>query len=253
MSLDNGSFLYEPYPIGLVRPVLPADVYAEMVRNWPPSSLFVYKPKLGHKYSLSEVNNSDGYHHYIRSTPIWSEFYRYVKSAAFVQQVLALLRDRQIDLGVQDRRVSTIHRLSGWRDKCHAGVAKLSRLRGTPSLSARVEFSMLPADGGHIKPHTDAPQKLITLVFAILGEGEWNGSWGGGTAMLKTRDPGRSYNFMNHQLDFEETEPLHVFPFEPNQCLIFVKTFNSLHAVYPMTAHHSGVMRKTLTVNIESW
>ena len=28
---------------------------------------------------------------------------------------------------------------------------------------------MLPANGGNIKPHTDAPQKLITLVFSIVG------------------------------------------------------------------------------------
>ena len=38
----------------------------------------------------------------------------------------------------------------------------------------------------------------------------------------------------------------------PNQCVIFVKTFNSWHAVYPMTGHGSQALRKTLTINIET-
>src|SRR5256885_897092 len=58
----------------------------------------------------------------------------------------------------------------------------------TPVLSARFEFSMLPANGGFIRPHTDSPHKIITLVVAMLNEGEWNPEFGGGTEVLRPRD-----------------------------------------------------------------
>ena len=48
----------------------------------------------------------------------------------------------------------------------------------------------------------------------------------------------------------DEVEKLRTFAFLPNQCVIFVKTFNSLHGVPPMTGP-PGVMRRTLTINIE--
>jgi hypothetical protein len=49
---------------------------------------------------------------------------------------------------------------------------------------------------------------------------------------------------------FEDAEPLHTFDFRPNQCVIFIKTFNSLHCVRPMAGAGSQ-MRRTLTINIE--
>jgi hypothetical protein len=51
---------------------------------------------------------------------------------------------------------------------------------------------------------------------------------------------------------FEEVEVLHTFEFLPNQCVLFVKTFNSLHSVRPMAVPGPRRMRRTLTVNIEA-
>ncbi len=112
---------------------------------------------------------------------------------------------------------------------------------------------MMPARGGFIKPHTDAPQKLITLVVSMIDQDEWNPDWGGGTAMLRTKDITRSFNHVNAQFDFADVEPLETFPFVANQCIVFVKTFNSFHAVYPTQGPEGGPMRRTLTINIESW
>jgi len=36
----------------------------------------------------------------------------------------------------------------------------------------------------------------------------------------------------------------------PNQCVLFVKTFNSLHSVRPMTAPARETARRTLTINL---
>ncbi|MFO1072602.1 MAG: hypothetical protein U1E17_07945 [Geminicoccaceae bacterium] len=36
-------------------------------------------------------------------------------------------------------------------------------------------------------------------------------------------------------------EPLETYAFEPNQCVLFVKTFNSWHCVRPMTGQASAL------------
>ena len=42
------------------------------------------------------------------------------------------------------------------------------------------------------------------------------------------------------------------YPFLANQAVVFTKTFNSWHAVRPMTGADSQAMRRSLTINIEA-
>ena len=111
---------------------------------------------------------------------------------------------------------------------------------------------MLPADGGHLLPHTDAPSKIVTLVISMMKEGEWNPAFGGGTDVIQVKDPARSFNWLNTQGRFEDMKVLDTFEFTPNQAVVFVKTFNSWHSVRPMQGNGSTAMRKTLTINIET-
>jgi hypothetical protein len=253
LSLDAMQFVYEPFPVGYGVGVFAPDLYRELRANWPGRDLFEFKAELGKKYSLSEVNNPGAYHRFIESSPPWRGFYEWTKSGSFITNVLQLLSSQSIDLGLQSVPINTVHHLSPWSQQLGLRVRKrLRSLTGHAGvLSTRFEFSMLPADGGCIKPHTDAPAKLITLVLSMVDDGVWNTSWGGGTAILRPKDATRNFNFMNRQMDFAECEVLRVFPFQPNQCVLFIKTFNSHHAVYPMTGHGSEAMRPTLTINIE--
>jgi hypothetical protein len=57
---------------------------------------------------------------------------------------------------------------------------------------------------------------------------------------------------VNSYLDFDDVTELKTFPFEPNQCLVFIKTNNSWHSVFPMTGNDRKILRKTVTINIES-
>jgi len=248
LNLEWADFRYEPYPIGIARPVFSADLYQELLESWPESGLFAFMPKLGKKYSLSEVNNAGEYHKFLERSPIWKEIYLQVKSQEFTRHVLGVLRGGGVDLGVPDD--VTVNASAGGAAGSSRWATNLHPQRAT-GLKTRFEFSMLPADGGHIKPHTDSPGKLITLVVSFCEPREWEPSFGGGTTVLRALDARHSFNHLNRQLDFSETESLHTFPFEPNQCVIFVKTFNSLHAVSPMQGAGSPVMRKTLTINIE--
>jgi hypothetical protein len=243
--LHETEFRYEPYPIGIARSVLPEDTYLELTRSWPATELFEFKKQLGNKYSLSEVNNPGQYRSFVQSSAPWRKLHAYVKSREFLHQAIALLYERHIDLGLGGQFLVQ-------RSRDLSLMERLKVLRRTRNLSARFEFSMLPADGGYIKPHTDAPAKIITLVISIIEPGGWDASFGGGTEILKPRDVTRTYNYMNRQFEFEQMETLDTLPFEPNQAVIFVKTFNSWHAVHPIRGAGSSIMRKTITINIES-
>jgi hypothetical protein len=56
---------------------------------------------------------------------------------------------------------------------------------------------MLPADVGYILPHTDTPNKLITLMVSTLAEGEWDSALGGGTEVNRPRDRRHAHNWLN--------------------------------------------------------
>ena len=244
LRFDCAVFDYEPYPICYSTDVIDAETYARLVETYPDRELFEYKPNLGHKYSLSEVNNPVNYQNFLDNSPVWKDFYEHVKSPGFVGNILEMLAANNIDLGL--RRIRVL------RGKSKRKASLLSRIRRQTELNARFEFSMMPADGGQIVPHTDAPDKIITLVISMMEPGEWDMGWGGGTSVCLPSDRTRVFNYMNKALPFDQVDTLKTFPFEPNQCVLFVKTYNSWHHVAPMCGPKDAPLRKTLTINIES-
>src|SRR5262245_8263981 len=75
VCFQNSEFMYDPFPVGICKPVVDADVYHQLIDSWPPTELFQYKKNLGHKYSLSEINNPDKYHAFLTSCQPWRDFY----------------------------------------------------------------------------------------------------------------------------------------------------------------------------------
>ena len=253
LRLSTMAFVYEPYPVGWATSVFAPEMYRELVATWPPTELFEFKPELGRKYSLSEVNHPEKYFQFLRSAPAWRRFFESVKTPSFVHRVLGLLDAHSVELDLQSTPVGSVNPLAPWSRRLARALRRRLRRSTSPAevLNTRFEFSALPADGGCIKPHTDNPNKLITLVLSMVEPGEWDPRWGGGTAILRTIDPRRNFNFVNRQMEFADCEVLRTFEFIPNQCVLFVKTFNSHHAVLPMTGAGTGVLRRTLTINIE--
>lgn len=222
-SYDDIVFRYEPFPIGIARSVFSRDLYRELAASFPSMKLFSHHPQLGHKYSLTEKSNADGYARFIRDNRGWREVHTWIKSEAFISSVIDMLNASYINLGQKPR-----------------------------SLRARFEFSMLPADGGYILPHTDSWSKLVTLVVSMAGENEWRPDFGGGTDVNRPKDVRHAFNWLNVQAGFNDMEVLATFEYQPNQAVVFIKTFNSWHSVRPMTGAGSPLMRKTLTINIEN-
>lgn len=246
LQYENMRFEYEPFPIGVARPVFEPGLYKSMVESFPPIELFEYKADKGDKYSLSQVNNPGKYRRYVQSSPPWRAFHQFIRSGDFVSGALDMLKRHGFDLGLP---------IPGFAERLYLKARAIKRgnpVPHFPTIKSRFEFSAMPITGGNILPHTDHPKKLITMVIPMLRENEWNTAWGGGTSMVWPKDKTKIFNRMNHYLGFDDVERRETFPFEPNQCLVFIKTNNSWHAVWPMTGNDPKILRKTLTINIES-
>jgi len=249
LSLEHLELRYEPFPIGLARPAIAPETYDAMAEAFPSVELFedfraMGKP--GNKYTLSERENLRAYLDFVRSRPLWREFHRQVKSQAFIQGVLEALRQRYVDLGFRPT--------TAWQ-RMRSRLGDLIRGRVSPQslrLRSRFEFSALPADGGQVVPHTDSVSKIVTLVCSMARKGEWDPAWGGGLDLNRPRHPRLAFNQLNRLADFDEMEVIDTYPYEPNQCVVFVKTWNSWHSVRPMTGPGSNALRKTLTIVIET-
>ena len=247
---DNLEFRYDPFPIGIAKPLMEESLYREFVAHFPSPERFArYSEmgKYGNKYTLSEKEHPKVFTQYVKSDSLWREFYHWIKSDDFVYGVMDTLRDHHIDLGYRYRSPLKrfVKRTKGYfSGSIHPAVAKLR---------ARFEFSALPVDHGHLPPHTDAPTKIATMIVSILNGDEWPSELGGGTDVNKPKDVMRyGYNHLNEMAEFEDMDIIHTYDFSPNQGIVFVKTFNSWHSVRPIRgAAGSKQLRKTLTINIE--
>jgi hypothetical protein len=242
-SYSQAVFDYEPYPICLAPNVLSEADYEALTRTYPDLSLFDHKPTLGDKYSLSERNNRDNYLRFLATNPEWARMHAYIKSRKFIDDALGFLKQRNVDLNLGDYAV----RMSSHKMK----PSLASRLIRRNELTARFEFSIMGGQGGHIRPHTDEQQKLVTLVISMIRPGEWDNAWGGGTQVCLPKDRTLIFNRANRYLEFEQVDIVRSYEFNPNQCILFIKTYNSWHQVAPIHAPPGAPMRKTLTINIE--
>jgi hypothetical protein len=116
-------------------------------------------------------------------------------------------------------------------------------------LKTRWEFSLLPADGGCLRPHTDIPSKLLTVVLSMrpIGDETWLPEWGGGTDVLR---PIGDTPPDDYKADLSAFEVVHTYPYVPNQAVVFVKSKDSWHSVGPI-AGPAAALRRTVTINVE--
>jgi hypothetical protein len=207
-----------PYFVAGAAEVLPE--FKTLAETFPPERLFKMLGGGYKKLSLSERNNSDGYHAFLAGSPAWRELHAHIKRGLVDDALIRL-----VDLG----------------------ALTIAAVMGRP-FSARFEFSSLPADGGFLLPHTDIPSKLITIVIGMDRPGDWTPAWGGGTDILRPRDLNASLR--DYAAPLSAFDIVHTFAHEPNAAVVFVKTENSWHSVGPIPGP-AGRFRRTLTINIE--
>lgn len=242
---ENLELRYQPFPIGQVIPAVDPSAYDEMLDCWPPLETFEYRPDNGHKYTLSQTCHGDRYRAFVRSNPIWKRFDDWISSDTFVDTVMGRLRAHHIDLGYRPGIT--------WRKQTIKNLKSLVRGRAS-NRGARLvgswEFQMIPAHGGYLLPHTDAPSKIVTLTLSMVRPGEWDTRWGGGIDIGYAKDERFAYNQLNTQADFDDLDWIDTFEFVPNSVVVFVKTYNSWHCVRPIQGPDDGTMRRNLVINI---
>jgi hypothetical protein len=247
LQLDNAEMRYRPYPLAVIRPALAPAHYDELSAAFPAVETFGRIPKYDWKLSLSEKFNPDVYHRFIATNRPWNRFHAYVKSDAFIREVAGFLKSRNVDLELDDHWQPTGKRLA----RAISSIAR-GRFPSDPGrLSTRFEFSVLKADGGEVAPHTDSTSKIITLVLSMIRDGEWDPSFGGGLDINEAIDDEYAFNWKNRGVPWDKIRLVDTVPFVPNQCMIFVKTFNSLHSVRKMIETGSKAYRKSVTIVIE--
>jgi len=238
---------YEPYPLVVLRPSLDATTYDELCDNFPDISLF--GPIRGYEYklSLSEKFAPENYHKFIKENKPWNRFHSWLKSDEFIRGTVEFLKQKNVDLDIDECFEPTSKRIG----RALGAIRDGKMPSKSPRLRSRFEFSVLKADGGEVAPHTDTPKKIITLVQTMIKDGEWNPTFGGGLDVNRATDPKFAFNWKNKMVPWDKIEILDTIPFVPNQCTVFVKTFNSLHSVRKMKETGSKALRKTVTIVIE--
>lgn len=238
---------YEPYPLMILRPALDTKTYNELCDNFPDISLFGPIRGYDYKLSLSEKFASDNYHKFINENKPWNRFHSWLKSDEFIHRTVEFLKLKNVDLDIDECFETTPKRLGR-----ALRTLRYGKLPSTlPRLRSRFEFSVLKADGGEVAPHTDTPKKIITLVQTMIKDGEWDPAIGGGLDVNRATDSQYAFNWKNKMVPWDKIEVLDTIPFVPNQCTVFVKTFNSLHSVRKMSEKGSNALRKTVTIVIE--
>lgn len=214
ISFDALRWRYDPYPIAGVSHPFTDDDYRQACEGFPPVSWF---KQLGSKYSLSTINHPEKYAEWVKGMAFWSAFNRYVTHGTFMRDAFGALEAAGT---------------SPWRKNDH--------------YSARWEFSLMNAAGGSLAPHTDLASKVVTLVIA-LPDG-WDDAWGGGTDILRPRDP--FLRLKDYHAGKDAFELVDTLPHHAHTGVLFVKTLNSWHSVGPLTGPDDA-WRRTLTINIE--
>lgn len=212
LSLKKLTVRHEPFPMGVAADVFEPTVYQQLVDNFPPLLLAnrCGTDKHGLKFSIAEEFEPKRYFGFLRAVPIWQKFYDYTQSDEFFTHVFDTMDRAQVAI---------------------PGGGYCSRF----------EFSFVPADGGIVTPHRDAPPKVIAFVIPFTPD--WQSEWGGTTDMLETDKDAKDYG-----VAYDDCRPVLQVPFVSNTANFLKRTDKSWHGV---KCHGpAGKFRKSITLNV---
>lgn len=243
LKFDKLDLRFSPFPYSIIDDILDVKVYDEMNSSFPRLDDMKHRPELGEKWSVTcRRGDKKAMRKILRQSEVWYSFDAYVRSPAFRSDLEQKLARAGLEIYTYP---SSFQRVL-WRVGRALGIKKRFRINW--------EFSVMPGNGGHILPHTDSPEKIITIViyFPDNTEGSpWNSKWGGHTEILvpnAAQSPG-AYNLVNRQGTRGDFAVVECVEYRARSGMLFIKTHNSWHSVSPCTAP-TGVFRRTVTLNI---
>ena len=216
-------YFYDPYPHALFKNVFEKNFYENICNEFPSIENF-------ESYDLDKQNNikqkkfvlNDNHYLFkkiLKSRKNLQNLYEYLINRDFREEILSLLENNYISITNLNKNKSFYRKMyEKIKNKKNFGF----------------EFSMIPTNGGYIKPHTDGADKLVSFIIPIVKSEKFLEIQNSGTSILKTLENKYKYNYYNQTVPFESTVEVRQIPFEKNQMFLFVKTHNSLHSVGPM-------------------
>jgi hypothetical protein len=203
-KIQNAAIQEYPFPHLIVRDVFPTDFYKSMLAHIPSPEQFIRMRNS--KHGNAEVDEN--------------RFFLSMKDKNFealppdIAQFWGILGSKVLD-GWFFRQI-----LAKLRPHCDKLRLALGRLQNECLLvSDRRNFV--------IKPHTDTPQKLFSLLFYLPKDDSLSAC---GTALYRQVDERKRYNNVDY-FEFDEFQEVARAPFVPNTMFGFVRTKNSFHAV----------------------
>lgn len=251
INFNNSKFFSKPFVHCVFEEIFLEKDYNSLVENFPSLDQMekMYDPKGENKFNkfqLSSRNHSKKFNKVMMKNKFYKKVTDYLLSDFFLENLVNNLKKQNIEFGVTFRKNSYKRKFFDVIKNFLPGFI----LKPKEVLNVVVEFSAIPSNQGYLKPHSDGPAKLASIVIPIRDE-KWKDEYNGGTNLLEPRDEKRVFNVKNNTLEFEETKIIKVIDFKKNQMLIFPKTFNSLHSVGPLKGLDKNYYRKSLTLNLE--
>lgn len=236
INFNNQKYFYEPYPHALYENVFDTPFYENLCDEFPSDQKFDNfdydkQNKLKQKkFSLND--NHPSFKDILNNKKNINDLYNFLSNQKFKSLILDLLDKNHISLSRHQDGKNFLR-------KIYDKIIRNKRFG--------FEFSMISANGGFIKPHTDGADKLISFVIPIIKNNDFKNIPNSGTDILRPTEDKYKYNFFNTTVPFEATEVVRKIPFNKNQIFLFVKTHNSLHSVGPMAnPTEKSLMRKSI-------
>lgn len=194
----------EPFPHFYATDVFPLGLYNRMLDELPPAETYEAS-SYGNRYFCTKETMQDGF---------WAE----------LAQVLL------------DDVAAAITRRFSW--------FLAQRFKGQPAMLMNDARLIMDRDGYEIKPHTDHPDKVISLLFYLARDDSMKDL---GTAIYAPRDPAFECDGRSRH-PFDQFEQVWRAPMAPNSVFGFMKTRKAFHGVPAI--QRAGLRRDVLLLNI---
>jgi hypothetical protein len=261
---DASCFIDRPFVVFEVADFLPTTLYERLESTWPDDGSYQYDvlPN-GEKLQLDSLDRDFG--RFMRSNPDWRELYDYFRSPSTAHQLWALCEPhfgarpaeerrpwrmvptpKRNALARARRRLSRIGRREGG-----AGTRPPSSGEAT-DVFLGFEFSILH-EGARIPPHTDTPNKLLSLMLYFPAQGQEELPLGTELYAAKSgRETSRKWRMRKPDDDdaaefLQHHETFMRLPFTAGSLMGFIKSDISWHGLAPVSPGPVG--RRALVVN----
>ena len=257
ISLMNADVVIcEPFPIFEFHNLFDASIFCKLQAEFPDKTLFPgrYLENGGKFYMNGTTREFDDF---LEKSPIWKDLFRVFYKPEIVADFYALTQQFSSERTPTERKRWQI--CFGKKDDFPEGArytisALKARLLDRIQVRLGFEFSCME-QGCYIPPHTDMPEKLLSLMIYFPEE---DVTYPDGTGTEFYRKKPDNHDMRSWQTSWVKGDGVHKFfesndifytsPFTANKIVGFLKTSNSWHGVRQLSLP-MHVLRRSLNIS----